>query len=226
MIRSRTVQAALLGAAVIACAAAVLPAQSGVPADKAVPARVADGASFTPAGAVVRPQDYREWVYLTSGLGMSYAPEAQAAAAAAAAGQGRPPVFDNVFVNRQSYRAFLQSGRWPDGTMFILELRRGERHVSIDTGGQTQGAVVGIEAAVKDTTRYAATGGWAYLGFGGSTGLVESATPNPPTASCYACHRDNTAVENTFVQFYPTLFEVAQRLGTVKPTYDPKRTVH
>ena len=221
MIPSNIVKAALLGAAVLACAAAVLRAQSGAPA------RVTDGASFTASGAVVRPQDYREWVYLTSGLGMSYAPEAQAAAAAAAAaGQARPPVFDNVFVNRQSYRAFLQSGRWPDGTMFILELRRGERHVSIDTGGQTQGAVLGIEAAVKDTTRYAATGGWAYLGFGGSNGLAESATPNPPTASCYACHRDNTAVENTFVQFYPTLFEVAQRMGTVKPTYDPKRTVH
>jgi hypothetical protein len=73
--------------------------------------------------------------------------------------------------------------------------------------------VLGIEAAVKDTTRYAATGGWAYLGFGGSNGLAESATPNPPTASCYACHRDNTAVENTFVQFYPTLFEVAQTDG-------------
>jgi len=221
MIPSNLVKTALLGAAVVTCAAAMLRAQSGAPA------RVTDGASFTASGAVVRPQDYREWVYLTSGLGMSYAPEAQAAAAAAAAaGQARPPVFDNVFVNRQSYRAFLQSGRWPDGTMFILELRRGERHVSIDTGGQTQGAVLGIEAAVKDSSRYAATGGWAYLGFGGGNGLVESAAPNPPTASCYACHHDNTAVENTFVQFYPTLFEVAQRLGTVKPTYDPKRTVH
>jgi hypothetical protein len=226
MIQSRILQGALLAAVVMAGAAVVLRAQSGGPADKAVP-RVTDGVSFAASGAVVRPQDYREWVYLTSGLGMSYAPEAQAAAAAAAAaGQARPPVFDNVFVNRQSYRAFLQSGRWPDGTMFILELRRGERHVSIDTGGQTQGAVLGIEAAVKDTTRYAATGGWAYLGFGGSNGLAESAAPNPPTASCYSCHHDNTAVENTFVQFYPTLFEVAQRMGTVKPTYDPKRTVH
>jgi hypothetical protein len=29
-------------------------------------------------------------------------------------------------------------------------------------------------------------------------------------------------VERTFVQFYPTLFEVARRLGTVKPKYtDP-----
>ncbi|HZI78377.1 MAG TPA: cytochrome P460 family protein [Vicinamibacterales bacterium] len=206
---------ALLGAAAAFCAAAGLGAQSSAPA------RVTDGASFVSSGAVVRPVNYREWVYLTSGLGMSYAPEALAEQAA----QGRPPVFDNVFVNPQSYRAFVQSGRWPEGTMFILELRRGERHVSIDTGGQTQGVMIGIEAAVKDSTRFAATGGWAYFGFGRVNALAESATPNPPTASCYACHGEHTAVENTFVQFYPTLFEVAQRLGTVKSTYDPKRTV-
>jgi hypothetical protein len=219
-------RAALVGAMAALGAAAAPRAQT------AAPARVTDGAAFTASGAVVRPTDYREWVYLTSGLNMSYAPEAQAevaaaaAAAAAAAGQPRPAVFDNVFVNRQSYRAFMQSGRWPEGTMFILELRRGERHVSIDTGGQTQSGIVGLEAAVKDSTRFASTGGWAYFGLGGGRSpLVESAMPNPPTASCYACHGEHTAVENTFVQFYPTLFEVAQRLGTVKPTYDPKRTV-
>jgi hypothetical protein len=49
--------------------------------------------------------------------------------------------------------------------------------------------------------------------------------PNPPTASCYACHREHTAVENTFVQFYPTLLDVARRFGTVKSTYDPTRRV-
>ena len=216
-------RAALACAAASLCGAAVW-AQSG----SAPPARATDGATFTSSGAVVRPTDYRgEWVYLTSGLGMSYAPEAVAErASAAAAGQAPPAVFDNVFVNRQSYRAFMQTGRWPEGTMFILELRRGARHVSIDTGGQTQSDVLGIEAAVKDSTRYKATGGWAYFGLGGGrTPLVESAMPNPTTASCYACHGEHTAVENTFVQFYPTLFEVAQRLGTVKPTYDPRRTV-
>jgi hypothetical protein len=211
---------ALIGAAAALCTAAVMRAQT--------PARATDGATFTASGAVVRPADYREWVYLTSGLGMSYAPEAQAeaAAAAAASGQPRPAVFDNVFVNRPSYRALMQTGRWPEGTMFILELRRGERHVSIDTGGQTQSGVLGLEAAVKDSTRYKSTGGWAYFGLGGGRNpLVESAMPNPPTASCYACHGEHTAVENTFVQFYPTLLEVAQKMGTVKPTYDPKRTV-
>jgi hypothetical protein len=218
--RTARIHAAMVFATTV-FAAALLWTQSGVSAQTTAPARVTDGATFTAAGAVVRPADYREWVYLSSGLGMSYAPENRAATAS-----GRPPLFDSVFVNRQSHRAFLQSGRWPEGTMFVLELRNSERHVSIDTGGQTQGGLFGLEAAVKDSTRFASTGGWAYFGLGGGRNpLVESAMPNPSTASCYGCHGEHTAVENTFVQFYPTLFEVAQRLGTVKPTYDPKRTV-
>jgi len=39
----------------------------------------------------------------------------------------------------------------------------------------------------------------------------------PRTERCYACHTDNGAVDNTFVQFYPTLLEVATKMGTVKP---------
>jgi hypothetical protein len=140
MMSSALGRIALTGAAAALCTAAVMRAQ--------VPARVTDGATFTASGAVVRPVNYREWVYLSAGLGMSYAPEAAAeAAAAASAGQPRPAVFDTVFVNPQSYRAFMQSGKWPEGTMFILELRRGERHVSIDTGGQTQGGLIGLPRA-------------------------------------------------------------------------------
>jgi hypothetical protein len=218
-----TTIAAAVVAAGLATGAAAVTAQAPAPA--AAPPRVTDGVAYTAAGAVLRPADYREWVYVTSGLGMSYAPENQPAAAPPPGSTARPPVFDNVFVNRQSYRAFMESGRWPDGTMFVLELRRGERHVSIDTGGQTQGPVVALEAAVKDSARYASTGNWAYIGFGRADNLTASAMPNPPTASCYSCHREHTAVENTFVQFYPTLFEVARRFGTVKPTYDPARRV-
>jgi hypothetical protein len=40
-----------------------------------------------------------------------------------------------------------------------------------------------------------------------------SATASAP---CVECHTKNTAVERTFVQFYPTLFEVARRMGTLK----------
>ena len=140
----------------------------------------------------------------------------------AAAAEGRRPNFDNVFVNRESYRQFMSSGKWPDKTIFILEIRGAEDHVSINNGGQTQGSVVAIEAAVKDPSRFRDTT-WAYFNFGAAPRLTASAAPLPASASCYTCHRDNTAVEQTFVQFYPTLFDVARRMGTVKPTYDPAK---
>jgi len=173
-----------------------------------------DGPQFAADGKLVRPLDYREWVYITSGLGMTYGPAQPAA--------GRPPLFDNVFVNRSSYREFLRSGKWPDKTMFVLEIRRADENVSINNGGRTQGAMTAMEAAVKDVKRFP-EGGWGYYSFDSPNGLVESADRLPTTAVCYTCHKNNTAVENTFVQFYPTLMDVARKMGTVKPTYDPNR---
>ena len=169
------------------------------------------GPTFTAAGELVRPADYREWVFVSSGLGMTYGP-AEAAA-------GRTPMFDNVFVTRDAYRSFLQTGRWPERTMFVLEIRRALENVSINNGGRTQGELALMEAAVKDTQRFKERGGWAYFSFDGAGGLKEAAPPLAPTASCYACHADNTAVENTFVQFYPELFAAATRHGTVKASY-------
>lgn len=195
-------------AATIAIAAAValtvsIGAQSDLPA--------AGAPAFGDSGQLTRPTDYREWIYLTSGLGMTYGP--------AAAVADRAPRFDNVFVTPASYREFVRTGKWPDRTMFILEVRDAHANVSINNGGRTQGAVVSIEAAVKDTDRF--PDGWGYFSFDGPTGLRDTTAPLPQTATCYQCHKNNTAVENTFVQFYPTLFEVATAKGTVKATYDP-----
>lgn len=173
-----------------------------------------DGPKYSTAGELMRPDDYREWVYLTSGLGMTYGP-AQAAA-------GRPPMFDNVFVNRESYRQFMTTGKWPDKTMFLLEIRRGDENVSINNGGRTQGDLVALEAAVKDEARFPDTT-WKYFDFPVGANAKSTAAPLPVSASCYACHKNNTAVEWTFVQFYPTLFEVAKRMGTVKASYDPSK---
>ena len=171
--------------------------------------------AFTSAGQLVRPLDYRSWVFVTSGLGMTYGPAKPA--------EGQPPLFDNVFVTRDAYNEFLSSGAWPDKTMFILEGRRAEANVSINNGGHTQGQMAFMEAAVKDTARFKNTGGWGYFSFVSRGGLVESAAALPPTASCYACHSANTAVDNTFVQFYPELFAVAKAKGTIKATYDPSK---
>jgi len=173
--------------------------------------RATDGPTYTASGELVRPLDYRDWVFVTSGVGMTYGPSQPAT--------GQPAFFDNVFVNRESYRAFKDTGKWPDKTMLLLEIRRGEVNVSINNGGQTQGEVVALESAVKDLAKFP-DGGWGYFDFGRGGSLNTSAAPLPATASCYNCHKNNTAVENTFVQFYPTLLDVAKRKGTIKRGVD------
>ena len=57
---------------------------------------------FTPAGKLIRPLDYREWVLIGTGLNMSYGPLRETA-------NSQPP-FTNVFVNPKSYQTFLKSG--------------------------------------------------------------------------------------------------------------------
>jgi len=173
-----------------------------------------EAVQFNERGELLRPADFREWVFLASGLGMTYGP--------AAPGPGQPAPFSNVFVNPEAYRAFMQTGRWPDGTLFILEIRHAVENASINNGGRTQGDVMALEAAVKDTTRFP-DGGWAYISFDSPQGPREAAAPLPRTASCYSCHSTHGAVEWTFTQFYPEQFEVAKRLGTVRPDYDPTR---
>src|SRR5690349_15481690 len=75
---------------------------------------------YTADGKLVLPPAYREWVYLSSGLGMNYGP--------GAAGAAGPPNFTNVFVNPESYREFMKTGKWPDKTMFALEIYSSATH--------------------------------------------------------------------------------------------------
>src|SRR5580700_4993184 len=103
---------------------------------------------FTSDGQLLRPDNYREWIYLSSGLGMTYG-VAQTVVNAAVGDR-----FDNVFVTPQAYKAFLQTGRWPDKTMFILEVRSSATKGSINRGGHYQEDVVGLEAHVKDEARF------------------------------------------------------------------------
>src|SRR5437868_15501135 len=83
----------------------------------------AEGPQFRPDGQLMRPDNYREWVYLSSGLGMTYGPVGSENA-------DRPPMFDNVFVTRTAYKSFLQTGTWPDKTMFVLDVCESESKAS------------------------------------------------------------------------------------------------
>jgi hypothetical protein len=179
--------------------------QSGVRAQQN--AAAADGPQFTAANELMRPTDFREWIFVTSGLGMTYNEAAPGAPA-------RVPNFTNVYVNPSSYRSFMKTGQWPEKTMFILEIRASQSEGSINKGGNFQAGLSAIEVSVKDSARY--PGKWAYFDFGRGTELKDKVVALPTTQSCYACHSANAAVDNTFVQFYPTLLEVAREKNTLR----------
>lgn len=150
------------------------------------------------------PPNYREWVYLTTGFDMSYNPELAAM---------DHSMFDNVFVNPEAYKQFMETGTWPDKTVMVLEARMGESKGSINQKGHYQGEVMGREVHVKDTAQF--PGGWAFFAFGeGDTGTLV-----PKSQDCYSCHSEHGAVDTTFVQFYPTLMKVAKEKGTLSAGY-------
>jgi hypothetical protein len=155
--------------------------------------------AYTADGKLVIPKDYRTWVYLSTGVDMAYT-------------EGPPPsqhTFDSVFVDPAAYASFQKTGTWPDKTVMILEVRKGQSRGSINKAGVFQTDRLGVEAHVKDVARFKS--GWSFFN-GGGTALAQD-------SGCNQCHEQHAAVDTTFVQFYPTLLPKAQEMKTLSAAY-------
>jgi hypothetical protein len=183
-----------------ALAVAVAGGLAAAAVSQAQPAKSA--LAYTADGKLVFPKDYRTWVYLSTGVDMAYvdgpAPSAH--------------VFDSVFVDPASYAAYQKTGTWPDKTVMVLEVRKGQGRGSINKNGVYQTDRVGMEAHVKDVTRFKS--GWAFFPLNG-----EPTNALSQTSACNVCHEQHGAVDTTFVQFYPTLLPRAQEMKTFSAAY-------
>jgi hypothetical protein len=159
---------------------------------------------YTSDGNLKFPTQYREWVYVTSGVDMSYSPNRSIGHS----------MFDNVFVNPEAYKAFVQTGTWPDKTMLVLEARMAGSKSSINKTGHFQTAeIMGREVHLKDEARF--PGKWAF--FNSEDGVTGKLLPRE--MDCYSCHEQHGAVDTTFVQFYPTLMEIAKKKNALSAVY-------
>ena len=93
---------------------------------------------YTKDGHLLAPGDFREWIFLSSGLGMNYNPQA-----------GGHEMFTNVFVPQWAYHEFLKSGKWPDKTMFVVEERMAQSKGSINKVGHFQVEADGLRHGSK-----------------------------------------------------------------------------
>jgi Cytochrome P460 len=149
-------------------------------------------------GQLLRPANYREWIFLSAGYGMNYSPA-----------PGGHEMFTNVFVQRWAYNEFLASGKWPEQSMFVIDERDAASRSSINQKGHYQTDLMGLAVEVKDSARNPEK--WAYYGFDADG---KTAGAMPKGNGCWSCHEAHAAVEHTFVQFYPTLKVVAKKFGT------------
>src|SRR6266404_165680 len=70
----------------------------------AVPDEKAARPQYDQKGQLIRPADYREWMFLSAGYGMNYSP-----------GPDSHEMFTNVFVQRWADDEFAKSGKWTNG---------------------------------------------------------------------------------------------------------------
>ena len=152
-------------------------------------------ARFTTAGELIRPEGYREWVY----VGTPHTPNDLNNGAAPF------PEFHNVYIDPGSWAHYTKTGEFPEGTMLAKELVSVGSTQAVSGNGYFMGDFVGLEIALKSAERYSdEPGNWAYFSFGHEYPLADSATAFPSQA-CNACHEGTAADDFVFTQYYPHL---------------------
>lgn len=158
-------------------------------------AEPAAGPQYNAQGEMLRPEGYREWMFVGSNLGMGYSDEPR-----------KTQMYHNIYVQPEVYRQYRETGTFPEKTIFVMETVTAGTKESINKQGSFGDKFAGIEAAVKDSSR--AKEKWSYYAFFDREGKDTATAKALPAKSCWACHSANGAVDNVFVQFYPVLREL------------------
>ena len=153
-------------------------------------------AQFNEAGELIRPNAWREWIF----VGSPVTPNSLNSGAAPF------PEFHSVYIDPVSWAHWKKTGKFREGTMFAKELTLVGDTAATSGKGFFNGELQGFEIAHKDSKRYSKeTDGWAYYTFGHKPEPYNNSTMAMPTAACAACHTAAAADDMVFTQYYPIL---------------------
>jgi tetratricopeptide (TPR) repeat protein len=170
---------------------------------------VKPAARFEGKDTLLRPEGYREWVFVGSSQGLRYGE-----------GEKEPErlEYKNVYIDPAAYRAYKQTGAFPQGTILVLETAAGEEKMELGLRGSFQKEFTGLSAAVKDKDRF--PDDWAYFSFSDGPGKTKTKAQPAKKATCFDCHKEKGAEDNVFTQFYPVL--KAARARADEPSWEGK----
>jgi hypothetical protein len=104
-----------------------------------------------------------------------------------------------IYVNAVGLGRFKRGGStpYPDGTVFVDDVR----NFSIDDGAYRQGDRKFLTVMVRDSTKYASTGGWGFQAW--PAGDPSKPIVNDAPKQCFACHvskKGNDYVFSTYLR--------------------------
>jgi hypothetical protein len=156
---------------------------------------------YTKEGDLILPKNFNEWVFVGSPLTPN----------ALNGGTANFPEYHNVYIEPGSYEIYKKTGEFPEGTIFFKELQLTLPAENAD-GSRTEpsgrgffpGKLNGADVTVKDTKRYADTGGWGYYNFNHHEPKAATAKVKPKS-ECAFCHIASAKKDEVWTQFYPLL---------------------
>ena len=158
---------------------------------------------FNADGTMQLPTGFRNWVFVGAPLTPNGLND----------GKAGFPEYHNVYVEQKNVDAYLKTGEFPEGTVFVKELTRVLNPTFPDGSrkepsgrGYFNGEYNGIDFTIQDSNRFAKTNGWGFFTFGHHPLPYDKVAAEKPVTECAGCHIANVAATDmTWIQFYPLL---------------------
>jgi hypothetical protein len=149
--------------------AGALPAAALIAALAAL--AVSSAARAADPAPVPYPDGYRNWTHVKSMVIQPGHPLAEAFGG-----------IHHIYANKTALDGY-RGGRFADGAVIVFDL------LEAKTGGNAveEGARKVVGVMVRDSRRWAGTGGWGFEGFKGDS-RTERAVGGNAAAACFACH--------------------------------------
>jgi hypothetical protein len=137
-----------------------------------------------PNDAVPYPAGYRLWTHVKAAL---IGPQ--------------NPAFENsgglhhIYANEKAMDGY-RAGRFPDGSVIVADFLETRESAGMTTEGPRRR----IDVMLKDSKRYATTGGWGFEQFKGDSQTDRMVTAEI-AAKCFACHSKQKERDSVFSEF-------------------------
>ncbi len=139
------------------------------------PGPAASGAVEEPA----YPEGYRRWTHVSTGV--------------SDARFGRYEGMHSIYANPKAIEGYKSGGAFPDGSVIVFDLFE----VADRDGATVATRRKFVDVMVKDSKRYAATGGWGYTEFVDDRRVLGQ----DKIGFCHSCHVKGPTRDSVFTTF-------------------------